>query len=179
MRKILSLSAALLAMVILFTGCGNKPKEAVLESPVTIEQVNTEGKYAARAFVESLFRDDRQLFEACYPAGFIDSLNSAAGVDVYEQYKGVMTVSGEFLGTGFADYREYTVDNGYDEAFLRSRITNVTGFEYSQVGQIQLQKITLFFRYGEEEVNTDFYIIVYEVQGSWYVLESINAEKTF
>ena len=126
MRKIVSLTAVVLTIAILFSGCGNKPKEAVLEAPVTIEQVNTEGKYAARAFVESLFRDDRQLFEACYPAGFIDSLNSAAGVDVYEQYRTVMTVSGEFLGTGYADHREYTVDNGYDEAFLRSRITNVT-----------------------------------------------------
>jgi len=177
MRKLTVVLAAVMVMVMVFTGCG--AKEVTVEAPVTVDQVHTEGKYAARAFIESLFKDDRALFEACYPEGFLNDLNASAGVDVFEQYKSVMKVSGQFVGTGYADYREYTVANGYDEAFIRSRITNVTGLQYSQVGQVQLQKIKVFFQYDTEQVNTDFYIIVYESQGAWYVLESINVERTF
>ncbi|MBQ1634308.1 MAG: hypothetical protein II050_06440, partial [Bacteroidaceae bacterium] len=40
------------------------------------------------------------------------------------------------VGTRNDGYVEYTLANGYDEAGMKSRICHVTGFEYSEVGQI-------------------------------------------
>ena len=180
MRKIALAMVAVMVFVMAFTGCSKEPEMVVnVEAPVTIQQVNTEGKYVARAFIESLFKDDKALFTACYPEGFVDDLNAAAGVDVYEQYRSVFQVTGTYEGTGFAGYKEYTVANGYDEGYMRSRICSVTGLEYGQIGQIQLQKIRLFVKYDTQTIDSDFYIIVYESNGSWYVLESIKNEREF
>lgn len=180
MRKTISAIILLIVFTISFTGCGNKAETAVTpESPVTVSQVNTEGKYAARAFLESIFSDDRDLFNRCYPEGFVDRLGAASNTDIFEEYKKITAINIDITGTAYAGSKDYTLNNGFDEAGTRSRICMVTGLEYSSVGKIQIQKVRVFFRNANEIANSDFYYIVYQSNGSWYVFESFTGDAGF
>ena len=54
-----------LVFVLFITGCSSKPQAARPEQQITMEQVNTEGKYVARAFIESIFTDNKAMFDKC------------------------------------------------------------------------------------------------------------------
>lgn len=183
MRKIAVSIVLILVFVLCFAGCSGKEEEIIskeqktYEDPVTLEQVNTDGRYVARAFLESIFSDNKDLFEKCYPAGFIDRVNQAAGGDIYEQYRSVANISGEISGTAYVDSRDVKAENGMDEAPLRSRICMTSGFEYSEVGLIQIQKIRGFFANDLESIESDFYIVVYEADGNWYMLETYKGAE--
>lgn len=178
MRKCLAALSAVFILIFCFAGCDSNAGKTGFEPLVTVEQANTDSKYAARAYLESLFLDNRPLFEACYPEGFLTRLGESAGVDIYDEYRKLFIMNGQFLGTAYADGRNYTIENGLDEAYMRSRICSVTGLEYSSVGIIRIEKIKVFFDY-EQVVSTDFYIITYESGGRWYILESINGKVEF
>ena len=82
-------------------------------------------------------------------------------------------------GTAFVSYKDYSLPNGYDEAAMRSRICMVTGLDYSAVGRIQIQKIRVFFQNANESAVSDFYYLVYESNGSWYLLEGYRGDAGF
>ncbi|MBR4557105.1 MAG: hypothetical protein IKO15_06450 [Clostridiales bacterium] len=180
MRKITAAALALFIFMISITACSNPQSTGNgAETPVTVEQENTEGKLVARAYIESLFWENQALFEGCYPEGFLDRLNSAAGVNVFDEYKKVFKVSGTFLGTASLDYRDLTLMNGYDEAYMRSRISTLANLDYSAIELMQIQKVQIVFEYEGQILHTDFYVLVYEVSGKWYVLETVNADVGF
>ena len=179
MRKTLSAIALILVFVFAFTACGSKTKEPQIEPQVTMEQVNTSGEYVARAYMESLFTDNRAMFDKCYPEGFLDQLGESSGDDLYSQYRSVMKIDAVVNGTASTGYRDYSIANGFDEAGMRSGISFLTGFEYSEVGRIQIQKVTVFFSKNTESVTADFYYVVYEVNGSWYMLEGCQNDVEF
>ena len=180
MRKITAAVLVLFIFMISLTACNNpQPANTTIETPVTVETANAEGRYVARAYIESLFWGNRALFEACYPEGFLTKLGNSAGVDIYDEYKKIFNMSGTFLGTVTLDYRDITLANGYDEAYMRSRISTVTGFGYSDVEVMQIQKVQVVFEYDSQELHTDFYVIVYKAGGSWYVLETLNSDVGF
>ena len=96
MRKITAAALALFIFMISITACSNPQSTGNgAETPVTVEQENTEGKLVARAYIESLFWENQALFEGCYPEGFLDRLNSAAEVNVFDEYKKVCSVFNE------------------------------------------------------------------------------------
>ncbi|MCR4556584.1 MAG: hypothetical protein K5779_02010 [Saccharofermentans sp.] len=179
MRKIFSVMTVLMALMLFLTGCGKSAVAVKAELPVTLEQVNTEGKFVARAFLESIFTDDRDMFNKCYPAGYLERLGEASEADVFEEFKKAMTINAQVNGTAYAGSVDCTVANGYDEAAIRSGICFVTGLQYSSVGQIQIQKIRVFFSNGAEKVETDFYFVVYEADGSWYMSENYRGDNKF
>lgn len=178
MRKCLAALSAVFILIFCFAGCDSNSNKAGFEPLVTLEQVNSDSKFAARAYLESLFLDNRPLFEACYPEGFLDRLGESAGVDIYAEYRKLFNMNGQFLGTSYADGRNYSIENGLDEAYMRSRICSVTGLEYSDVGLVRIEKIMVYFDY-EQMVASDFYIVTYEAGGRWYVLESITGKVEF
>ncbi len=179
MRKTLSAIALILVFVFAFTACDGKDKGPQIEPQVTMEQVNTSGEYVARAYMESLFTDNRAMFDKCYPEGFLDKLGESSGDDLYSQYREVMKIDAVVNGTASTGYRDYSVANGYDEASMRSAICFVTGFEYSTIGRIQIQKVTVFFSKNTESATVDFYYVVYEINGSWYMLEGCQNDVEF
>ena len=174
MHKLLVIIAVIAVCVLVFTACSkdkNTKLTLMVEPPVTIEQVNTDSGKAARAYLESLFFGNKEMFAKCYPDGFLEALGSSAGVDVYEEYREALKINASLVGTVDAGSTDYTIENGFDPAYIRSRIAHVTGFEYSDIGQIRSQKVTACFTNGTDTVNSDFQFIVYEVDGSWYMLE--------
>ena len=178
MRKLSIVLITVFVFVFVFAGCGKKEVSGP-EAPVTAEQVHTDGQYAARANVESLLNGDKTLFLECYPDGFIDELNASAGVDVYEEYRKAVKYSGEFLGTSFVDYKDFIQQNGFDDQYMRSRINSVMAIPYEEIGIIRVEKISAYFVYDGEQVNTNFFVVVFEYQGSWYVIESISGKGEF
>lgn len=179
MRKILTTITLILVLVFGFTACESKSKGPQIEPQVTMDQVNTSGEYVARAYIESLFTDNRAMFNKCYPEGFLDMLGESSGDDLYSQYRNVMKIDAVVNGTASTGYRDYSIANGYDEASMRSGICLLTGLEYSSVGRIQIQKVTVYFSKGAESASTDFYYIVYELNGSWYMLEGCQKDVAF
>lgn len=180
MRKLLAVLVSMAAVLTLIGGCTKQLKEVDRpEDPVTLEQVNTEGKYAARAFLESIFANNRDLFVKCYPDGFVEKLEKKSGKDVFEEYKVLTQIKSTMIGTAFDDLRDFTVENGFDPAQMRSGISYATGIEYSDIEAIQLQKIKVFFSNGEEMASSDFYYIVYKTGGKWYVLETYDGNVRF
>ena len=161
MRRILMSILVLLFVLPVFTACSGKEKINV-EDPVVIEQVNTESKYVARAFFESVFSNDRDMFCACFPDGFIDDLGEASGVDFFEQYTISANLSGVIIGTSSSGSTDYTVENGYDTAHMKSRISFATGIEYTEIEQISLEKITAVYKNGSEPIEAEFSVIVYK-----------------
>ena len=179
MRKTLSAIALILVFVFAFTACDGKDKGPQIEPQVTMEQVNTSGEYVARAYMESLFTDNRAMFDKCYPEGFLDKLGESSGDDLYSQYREVMKIDAVVNGTASTGYRDYSVANGYDEASMRSAICFGICFEYSTIGRIQIQKVTVFFGKNTESATVDFYYVVYEINGSWYMLEGCQNDVEF
>ena len=179
MRKTLSAIALILVFVFAFTACDSKTNQPQIEPQVTMDQVNTSGEYVARAYMESLFTDNRAMFDKCYPEGFLEKLGDSSGDDLYSQYRSVMKIDAVVNGTASTGYRDYCVANGYDEAGMRSSICLLTGLEYSDVGRIQIQKVTVFFSKNSESVSADFYYVVYELNGSWYMLEGCQNDVEF
>ena len=50
---------------------------------------------------------------------------------------------------------------------------------YEDIGIIRVEKISAYFVYDGEQVNTNFFVVVFEYQGSWYVIESISGKGEF
>ena len=181
MRKALALIVSVMLIIVCIPGCSKKIKDIDKpEAPVTLEQVNTDGRYVARAYLESIFSDNRELFVKCYIDGFVERLEKKSGKNIFEEYKKSLTsINAKVVGTAFNDYREFTVENGFDPASMRSGISFLTGLDYSAIEQIQLQKITVFFKNGEETASSDFYYVVYKTGGKWYMLESYDGQMRF
>ena len=50
---------------------------------------------------------------------------------------------------------------------------------YEEIGVIRVEKISAYFKYSDEQVNTHFFVVVFEYQGSWYVIESLSGKGEF
>lgn len=181
MRKTIAVLTAIILVFTAFSGCKKKEPERVvqMEDLVTLEQVNTDGRYAARAFYESIFTDNRELFEQCYPEGVLERLNETSEVDVFDQYKVTTNANARLIGTAYVDSRDATAENGYDEATIKASICWVTGLGYSDVEAVQLQKIRLFYVNEAESAEPDVFYVVYKCSGNWYVFSNYTGEKVF
>ena len=175
MRKIL---AVLMAAVFLlsFAGCSKKSIDFEYEDLVTMEQLNTEGRYVARGYIESLFLNNREMFNKCFPDGYIDDLGNAAGVDVFEKFSSVTVISGTYMGDACREYRDVVIQNGYDVATFRSKICRVANCQYSDIGNIQIQRVQVLYKDVKVEKVADFNLTVYEINGTWYMYELWSTE---
>ena len=179
MRKYIAVLVVICLIVTVFPGCSAKSEAFTPEDFVTMEQLNTDGKYVARGFFESIYTYDQNMFNHCFPDGYVEALGKAAGGDIYEQYKNTMNLGGTFMGSVSAGYKDCTVENGFDVAKMRSKICFATGFEYSEVGQIQIQKIRVQFMNENSSMINEFYFIVYEKGGNWYMNELFTENAGF
>ena len=171
MRKLLAVILIMAIGLTLF-GCSSDPaKDFVSEDLVTMEQLNTEGRYVARGYVESLFLNNRAMFNSCFPEGYVEDLEKVAGGDVFEQFTATTAIGGDFLGAATTDHRDVTINNGYDVATFRSQICRVANCEYSDIGNIQIQKVQVLYMNSKAKMIADFYLTVYEIDGTWYMYE--------
>ena len=170
MRKVLAVILVIVFGLTMF-GCSDTTKDFVYEDLVTMEQLNTEGKYVARGYLESLFLNNREMFTKCFPEGYVEDLEKVVGGDVFDTFLSNIEVGGDFIGAATTDYRDVTVNTGYDVATIRSQICRVANCEYSDIGNIQIQKVRVLFMNSKEKTISDFYFTVYEIEGSWYMYE--------
>ena len=171
MRKVFAVVLALVFGLSVF-GCSSDPyKDFFCEDLVTMEQLNTDSKYVARGYLEALFLNNREMFGKCFPEGYIEDMEKVIGGDVFDQFANTTVLGGDFLGSASTEYRDATVNNGYDVASLKSRICRVAACEYSDIGNIRIQKVQVLFMNSKEKKDADFYFIVYEMDGIWYMYE--------
>ena len=179
MRKTFAVFLSLIFVITAVAGCGSKKVDFTAEDPVTAEQLNTEGKYVARGYFESIFLYNRDMFEKCFPEGYVEELGKATGVDVFEQFKNATQMKGTFMGAANADYKDYTVENGYDAGTMRSNICRVVGCEYSDIGSIQIQNVQAMFMNEKANDVVNFYFVVYEMNGKWFMYETYTEVAGF
>lgn len=171
MRKVLAVILALVFGLSVF-GCSEDPyKDFVSDDLVTMEQLNTEGKYVARGYLESLFLNNRTMFNKCFPEGYIEDLEKVVGGDVFDQFVATTGIGGDFLGAASTDFRNVTVNNGYDAGAIKSQICRVANCEYNDIGNVQIQKVQVLFMNSKVKKVADFYLTVYEIDGTWYMYE--------
>ena len=177
MRKFLAVMLTMVFCLTLF-GCSSDPaNDFVYEDLVTMEQLNTDGKYVARGYLESMFLNNREMFYKCFPEGYVEDLEKVIGGDAFEQFSSTTVISGDFIGAATTDHREVNISNGYDVASFRSRICRVADCEYSDIGKIQIQKVQVLFLNNKDKVVTDFYFTVYEMDGKWYMFELWSSKE--
>lgn len=183
MRRLIAVIMTTVFAFMAFTGCSKTEETSSVavqvESPVTMEQVNTDGRYVARAFMESIYADDEELFVKCYPDGYVDRINETSDADYFEQFQETTKISAEFIGTAFVDSRDVTAENGYDVDVVRASICWPTALDSESIEAIQLQKIRVFFKNDAESAESDIFYIVYKVDGNWYLFSTYTGEATF
>ena len=111
------------------------------------------------------------MFNSCFPEGYVEDLEKVAGGDVFEQFTATTAIGGDFLGAATTDHRDVTINNGYDVATFRSQICRVANCEYSDIGNIQIQKVQVLYMNSKAKMIADFYLTVYEIDGTWYMYE--------
>ncbi|MCR4688556.1 MAG: hypothetical protein K5745_03285 [Saccharofermentans sp.] len=180
MKKLLALITTITMLTLCITSCSNIPLTGMdIEDPVTMEQLNTTGEYVSRGFIESIFTDNEEMFNACYPDGFIDSINSESDVPVFEEFKAAMNVDGEFLGTMFEAFNNYTEEEGYDEAGMRTSISFITGIPEEEIEALEIDKVKVYFKDSEGNAAQSIYFLVYSYQGEWYMYNVQNEDAEF
>ena len=119
-------------------------KEVVINSPETIESIQ---KVADLTLVEHVMPYNEGLEDNGIQRSIIDPV-----------WDGSETA-------------EEAINNGYDVATFRSQICRVANCEYSDIGNIQIQKVQVLYMNSKAKMIADFYLTVYEIDGTWYMYE--------
>ena len=180
MRRTIAALMTLVMLTVLMAGCSKIPLTGMdIADPVNMEQLNTSGEYVSRGFIESIFFDNEEMFNACYPDGFVDSINEESSSTMFEDFKEAMTVDGEFLGTMFEAYNNFTKEEGYDEDEMRFSISVVIGIPEEEIEAMQVTKIKVYFKDSEGNAAQSIYFLVFSYQGSWYMYNVQNKDAEF
>lgn len=177
--KIVSL-ILILSMSLCLASCANHGISSLdVDKPVEIEYVNAASDLVSRGFIESVFNKDEEMFKKCFPDGYVDSLKED-NIDLFKEYTSVLTVDGEFLGTKYKTYNDYTEESGYEEEFMRDSIFLAHNLENSKIiDQMQIVKLEVLFNVDGDNVKTEVYFLVYRVADRWFAFEMADADAEF
>ncbi len=179
MRRLLSL--LLVGVFVLgVAGCNNNVSKMDVDAPVTAAEVNSASDFVVRGFLESIFNNDRELFEKCFPEQFItDSKN--AGIDLFDQYVKTLEDDGTFVGTQYLNYNELSAEGGYSDAdFYRHNIAFLVGAESdNEITAMHIDHIKVYFTVDGTNRYREVYGIAYEYKGAWYMYELQNSDAEF
>ena len=178
-RKIFALIMAGI-MAVMMTGCNtNKVTGGDIDAPVTGEVLNTASDFVVRGFIESIFNNDRDLFEKCFPESVIANSNEL-NIDLFEQYRKSVGSEGRFLGTQYMNFNDLSKEGGYKDAdSYRASISIITGIPEDQITTMHIEHIKVYFDVNGTNRYTEIYALAYESNGSWYVYELQDNEKGF
>ena len=171
--------AALSACMILLSSCAARTDEFI-----TSENVNLSSTNVSEAFFQSVFTDDFELFEACYPDSFKDfeddEGNKADLRDVFDEYVNSSDTGMTYGGAVMSRYNDYTEENGYDLEDLKSDIALLHHTDPESVEAARIVKLRLYFDGSDgSKYTTDVYILVYKSDQAWYVFELQNSDAEF
>jgi len=175
MRRLLSL-ILVGVFVLSIAGCNNNVSKMDVDTPVTVNEVNSASDFVVRGFLESIFNKDRELFEKCFPEQFItDSKN--AGIDLFDQYVQKLEDDGTFVGTQYLNYNELSVEGGYSDAdFYRNNIAILVGATDAEITAMHIDHIKVYFTVEGTNRYQEIYGIAYEYKGAWYMYELQNSD---
>lgn len=167
-------------MLLAFAGCDrNQITKMDVDDAVTTEDLNTSSAYVVRGFFESLFNQDRDMFEKCFPDEFIADLK-ADDIDMFAQYSQSLAVSGTFAGTQYLNYNELSEEGGYDDwESFRDDISTVHGIPADQISTMHIVHVKVYFVNDGENQYIELYSIAYETEGQWYMYEIQNSDAEF
>lgn len=154
-----------------FTGC-DKPQP---DEALTTDQVNSSAEYCARGFIESIFYDNEEMFDAVFPNSTVEMLSESYGKDIFEVYKTSFEQVGEFYGTGVDSTKDYSEDDGLDVDALKSDISGCQDIDEDLISDINIIGLSCYFKIDGKDMSTTVYTVVYEADGNWYFYELQNA----
>ncbi len=160
-----------------FAACGKKIK---VDEPVTVDNANMSSVNAASGFIQSVFTDDEELFYKVFPENAFYSYIEE-GNDPFEEYKATVDHTFDFYGIDFSGENDFTVENGYDEDWMKISISLAHTVREADITNISLVKLRVYFTNPEknDQASTDVYIVTYKVDNTWYVFEMANSDADF
>ena len=163
-----------------FTGCDrNAVTKMDLDDPVAIEDVNKSSAQVVRAYFESIYTSNREIFEKCYPETFISELKDE-DIDLYDEYTQSLVVPGTFIGTQYLKYNELSKEGGYDDYDLYiANIAEIQGVDAAKIESMQIVAIKVYFEVDGENKYLEVYSIAYCLEGSWYMYEIQDSSAEF
>lgn len=174
MKKIITkiVSAVLLSvMAVGFAGCNFNSNTMTVDDPVTKETLNTSSEYVIRGFIESVFCKNREIFEMCFPEEFLE-ISKNANVDLYEQYSNSVELPGEFAGTHYESYVDFTTKTTPEDfEKFRADIALFHGLEAADITAVHLITIDVYFVINGENNYTTITAAAYCHKDKWYMYE--------
>ena len=164
----------------IFTGCDrNAVTKMDLDDPVAIEDVNKSSAQVVRAYFESIYTSNREIFEKCYPETFISDLKDE-DIDLYDEYTQSLVVPGTFIGTQYLKYNELSKEGGYDDYDLYiANIAEIQGVDAAKIESMQIVAIKVSFEVEGENKYLEVYSIAYCLEGTWYMYEIQDSSAEF
>ena len=166
----------LFVMTMCFTGC---KEDVSVDDPVTIENVNSSSRNVAQGIVRSIFTRDLEMMYACYPesAAFVRAEDPD---ELFDSYLEGFNPDLEFYGVSFTANNAFTVENGYDEGYMKLNISMLHNVEEDAITAIELLKERVTFKNSSDDYeSSDIYMIVYETEGAWYFFEFADSDADF
>lgn len=148
-----------------FTSCSSAFTGVSVDELVKMEEVNTSPENVCRAYFQSLYQNNQDMFFACFYEG---AQNLSDNTNVFEKYQSEIDPELEFLGTKHIATRQCNDDNGYNFDDMKDNITFFNDIETSKIEDIQLVNVKVFFKLGKEYKSLEVYSVVYRVENDWY-----------
>lgn len=178
--RVIASAVIISLMALMFTACDrNQVTTMDIDEPMTMEKVNESSANVVKAYIESIFTANREMFEKCYPEEFINGLKED-DMDIYQQYIDTMQAPGTFIGTQYINYNEMNEEGGYDDwESFRDDISLIQGVEASSIESLQIVCVKVYFEIDGENKAQEIYAIAYKTNGAWYMYELQKADAEF
>ena len=164
--KCLIAGLMLLALVFSIAACSGVNVDPSVKSA----EVNDTPENVCRAFFQSIYTDDRLMFNKCFHNGIVN----AQGEDAYAEYRKMAKETYEFLGTQYMATRPCDSDNGLDYDVVKGNISFFNDIPESTIESIKLVSVKIYFKDGEENKSIEIYSITYEKDNKWYFFSMVD-----
>lgn len=166
----------LISLSFALTSC-NKAK---VDEPITIDNCNRSSVNAAEGFIQSVFTNDSDLFYAVFPEGAFSYLIEE-GHDPFLEYRSGVDANFEYIGVSLTAENDFTVENGYDEDYIKTSISLMHNVNVSDIANVSLVKLRTYFNNPDrkDQAASDVYVVTYRIDNSWYVYETANSDADF
>lgn len=142
-----------------------------IDKEVTKEDVNSSPENVCRAFFQSLYTEDDELFTMCFYDGVLEN---DSNISVYDQYQTLLDPELEFLGTKHIATRPCNIDNGYDYQVMKDNISVFSEIDENLIEDIQLVNVKVFFKLEDQNKSVELFSVVYRVGPDWYFFSIID-----
>lgn len=174
--RVIAAAMTVSIMAVGLSGCKN---DVSVDDSVTVDNVNSDYKTISHGIIQSIFTRDFDLMIRCYPESATFIRNEDPD-ELFDDYLESFDPDLEYYGVSFTANNAFTVEQGYDEDYMKLNISMLHNIDEADIESIQLVKERVTFKNDSNDYeSTDIYMIVYKTGGMWYFFEFANSDAGF